>query len=122
MANEQDDSGWDYKPSGGAAVADAPQTQIASGVSGQPPDSRSSMVWTASEFIEHQRGPSWYFMLLLATAVLAGLAYLMTSDYFAVGVIIILGIIVGVSAGRKPPSPNCLPNSALNAPAISDGT
>lgn len=64
--------------------------------------SKNSVSWTASEFIEHQRGASWYLLLILATAVLAVGVYFITKDYFATGVIVILGFIVAFSVGHKP--------------------
>lgn len=95
---EQENQPWDYKSSG-AAVAERPDPQVAAG---QPPDSRSSMIWTASEFIEHQRGIGWYVLLVIFTAALAAGAYLISKEYFAVAIIILVGIIVGIAAGRKP--------------------
>jgi len=97
MADQQENQSFDYKPSG-TAVAERPNPQTA----GQPPDSRSSMVWTASEFIEHPRGAGWYVLLIVITAALAAGAYLISKEYFAVAVIILMGIIIGVAAGRKP--------------------
>ena len=64
--------------------------------------SHQSITWTASEFIEHQRGASWYALLFLITAVLAAAIYFLIHDYFATAIIIILGILVGLSAGHKP--------------------
>ena len=58
--------------------------------------------WTASEYIEHQRGAGWYLSLVVITAAVAVVLYLLTKDYFATGVIVALGIIVGASVGRKP--------------------
>jgi hypothetical protein len=62
----------------------------------------SNITWTASEYVEHQRGVGWYASLVIATVVLAAGIYLITKDYFATGTIIVLGIIVGVFAGHKP--------------------
>lgn len=99
--NQEDKPAWDYKPSGSVAVAEEPRPAASSGA-GQPPDSRSSMVWTASEYIEHQHSLGWYLMLLLVTAAIAAVAYLVTKDYFSVGITVMVGIIVATSAGRKP--------------------
>lgn len=100
---DQDDRPeWDYKPSGSTAVAEPHAQPNVGGGAAEPPDSRSTMRWTASEYIEHNRGVGWYLLLVLATAAVAAIAYLVTRDYFAIGVITVLGIIVGTSAGRKP--------------------
>jgi hypothetical protein len=64
--------------------------------------SETSITWTASEFIDHQRGAFWYVVLAGATAVLAGLIYMITKDYFPIGVIVLLGIIIGSVGHWKP--------------------
>jgi hypothetical protein len=70
---------------------------------GSPAASKDTTVtWTASEYIEHQRGVSWYTLLALATLVLAAGIYFLTKDYFATGTIVVLGVIVGAFVGRKP--------------------
>jgi len=58
--------------------------------------------WTASEYIEHYRGNSWYALLIVGTVALAGAIYLMTKDVFACIVIVALGAIVASVAHRKP--------------------
>lgn len=95
-----------YKPASAEPSSNLP--------SGQPNDSTaetqqapaspsgSGVSWTASEYTHHERGASWYLSLTIGSVVLAAAVYLLTKDYFAVGTIIALGIIVGVFAGRKP--------------------
>ncbi|MEX2006687.1 MAG: hypothetical protein WD877_00710 [Candidatus Saccharimonadales bacterium] len=61
-----------------------------------------SIAWTASEYIDHTRGASWYSLLVLATVVLTAGVWLMTKDYFATAVVAIVGIIVGIFASKKP--------------------
>jgi hypothetical protein len=65
-------------------------------------DSGNSISWTASEYIDHQIGVSWYFILLIATIALAAVIYVLLKDVFATGVILVLGLIVGLAAKRKP--------------------
>jgi hypothetical protein len=65
-------------------------------------DKDTTVTWTASEYIEHQRGVSWYTLLALATLGLAAAVYFLTKDYFATGTIVALGVIVGAFVGRKP--------------------
>jgi len=98
---DKDKPAWDYKPSGGTAVDDQPATKSAA-AAGEPPDSKSAFTWTASEFVEHERGAAWYLMLIVLTVIVAGLAYLLTKDYFALGTIVALGLIVGIAARNKP--------------------
>ena len=61
-----------------------------------------TMSWNAPEFMEIQRGLGWYSGLALTTAALAALIYLTSKDYFAVGSIIALGIVVAIFVSRKP--------------------
>lgn len=58
--------------------------------------------WTASEFIEHQRGASWYLGLVAATAAITAATYFITKEYFATGTILVVGIIVAVFVRHKP--------------------
>lgn len=88
-----------YKPAGDTIVADNPVSQAASGGTRPPKD---SFTWTASEYIEHDRSASWYLMLFLATAALATGTYFLTKEYFAVGTIILVGIVIGIFARQKP--------------------
>ena len=78
---------WDYTSSGDKEKA---KKDIA------------SVAWTASEYIDHKQGASWYLMLMLATIVLAAVIYLLTKDIFAVVITALLGLIVGIFAHRTP--------------------
>ncbi|WP_206780514.1 hypothetical protein, partial [Microbacterium sp. AISO3] len=60
------------------------------------------MRWTASEYIAHDRGPSWYVGLGFCAILLAGLVYLLTRDYISSGMIIIVAGVFGVFAVKKP--------------------
>ena len=79
---------WDYK-------ADESKTKASK-------RSNRTISWTASEFIDHKRGVSWYLMLASGAVVLAGLVYVITKDRFATAVIIVVGLIVGSTAHWKP--------------------
>ena len=61
-----------------------------------------SLSWTASEYIDHQQGPKWFLLLGVGTLAVAGIVYLLTKDYFATGLMVILGVIVGFFAKRQP--------------------
>jgi len=84
MAEEKPD--FDYKPDSQAV----------------PAKGAGSINWTASEYIEHYRGNSWYMLLIIGTVLLAGAIYLLTKDIFAGIVIVALGVIVASVAHRKP--------------------
>jgi hypothetical protein len=61
-----------------------------------------SITWTASEYISHEKSTGWYALLALATAAIASALYLITKDFVSVGVAVISGTILGISAARKP--------------------
>lgn len=61
-----------------------------------------SITWTASEYMIHHKAASWYLLLILVTAVVMALAWLITHDTITVGVIGILGLVFGIGAARQP--------------------
>jgi hypothetical protein len=100
MAPENQDL---YKKEGaGTAVAEAPPAPSPDPAAPEPPTGGSSVTWTASEYLHHDKGIGWYALLFLATVGLAAGVYFVTKDYFATGAIAVLGIVVGVFATRKP--------------------
>lgn len=64
-----------------------------------PPEGIS---WTASEFIAHEKGNSWYLMLGGGSIVVAVLVFLLTHDIISTAVVVFAAVIFGVFAGRKP--------------------
>lgn len=97
----EEPANWQYDPG----------SNLASGQSNSPQEAApqvsasskgSSLAWTASEYIHHERGVGWYLLLFLGTIGLSAGVYFLTKDYFATGTIVVLGIIVAIFAGRKP--------------------
>jgi hypothetical protein len=62
------------------------------------------VAWTATEFIAHEKSTVWYAALFGVAVVLALLVYLLSRDKVSAGIIVVVGIIFGVTAGRKPRS------------------
>lgn len=62
----------------------------------------SSIAWTASEFIEHEKSFSWYLLLALAAVVVSGGLYWLTRDLITAIIIGLVAIIFGIAAARKP--------------------
>lgn len=68
-----------------------------------PPEEPADGVrWSASEYLEHQRGGSWYLLLILGAVVLGAIVYVLVRELLAVAAIIATAILVGVYAGRQP--------------------
>ena len=101
---DDNQSNWQYSPEGDkkaeADLAEAVDNELNSPQRG----SSKSISWTASEYIDHKQGPSWYVGLIVLTIALSGITYLMTKDFFPPVIIILLGIIVGTFARRTPRS------------------
>ncbi|HEY1835821.1 MAG TPA: hypothetical protein VGG13_03300 [Candidatus Saccharimonadales bacterium] len=85
-------------PDESSLPGDAGQAQVAP----ESAPATDSVGWTASEFIAHEKGAGWYLALVLATAALTAIIYLLTKDKISSGVVVIAAIIFGVYAGRKP--------------------
>jgi len=66
------------------------------------PTGPTSISWTASEYIEHDKSVSWYVWFFLATAVIIGGIYLLTHEVISVILLSLLAIVFGVFAARKP--------------------
>lgn len=58
--------------------------------------------WKASEFIDHQKSPAWFFPLIIGMLLLSGGIYLLTRDILATAVILLGGAAFGVYARQKP--------------------
>lgn len=101
--NPNENPQWQYK-SGGAEPDPVAEPLVASDTAKKPskgsPDGPTT--WKAAEYIEHERAPGWYTMLAIGTVVLSAATYLITKDYFATGIILVLGFIVGFAARHKP--------------------
>ena len=107
--NQEEQPGWDYKPSDKTAVAEephpisgGPKASAPPGASAPPPKKPSSLTWTAAEFLEHDRGLGWYLLLIGATVIVAAIAWVALKDYFAVGITIAVGIIMAFAVRHKP--------------------
>ncbi len=113
----KDDSPWEYKPDG-KEVSAAPDLPASSRKATESTRATkdSTISWTASEYIDHSRGATWYLALTGGTIILSALVYLITKDYFATGVILMMGVIVGVFSRQKPKQMTYeLSNSGLKA-------
>lgn len=65
-------------------------------------DQDSGIEWTASEFIARAKPAWWYLSLAGVTAAICAAVYFSGHDVVAVAAVIIIGIIFGIIAARKP--------------------
>jgi hypothetical protein len=66
------------------------------------PGKSDSISWSASEFIAHEKSFGWFALLFLATVSLAASVLLLTRDKISTVVIVLVGIVFGILAARKP--------------------
>lgn len=84
-------AGWQFHNEGGQQ----PQQTA-------PPADEAGVIWTASEYISHGKTNMWYVRLGLITAVATALAFFITRDIVVAITLVVVGVIFGVVAGRKP--------------------
>ncbi len=73
---------------------------VSTAIPPQGPD--GSITWTASEFIQHQKGPIWYVVLFVVTFIIAFLFWLLTKDLMTAAVIVLAMVILAIWAAKKP--------------------
>jgi hypothetical protein len=101
--DEDEQVNWKYEPGGGPTAPGKNENVGGSSVKRPTQKNDDSVVaWVASEYIEHERNTSWYVLLAVITVGLAAGIYFLTKDIFATVIIAVVGLIVGVFAGRKP--------------------
>lgn len=88
---EQPDNSWKYS-------GNSPATPEPTGGQVDGP----AVSWSASEFVAHEKGAGWFVGLGAVTAVLLLATYLLTKDFIAVGVIVLVAVVFGVYAVRQP--------------------
>jgi hypothetical protein len=99
----------DSQPHPAAANQTSPSTgwKFTSAQTDAGPDSSNEapvepITWSAESLVAHNKSAMWYAGLVIVTAILAGLVYLLTSDKISTGVIIGVAVIFGVSASHHP--------------------
>ena len=86
------------------------------------PRQHDPVEWTASEYIAHEKGLSWYVLLGLAIVAFAAVVYGVTGELISSIVIVVMGIAFGAFAARQPQELNySLDNDALHVGGRSYG-
>lgn len=62
----------------------------------------AGIIWSASEFVSHQKNKRWYVLLAVSIIVVSGILYLVTREVFSIVVVIVLGTALGVFGAVKP--------------------
>lgn len=66
------------------------------------PYASSAISWSASEYVAHHKTSGWYMGLGVVAGLAAALVFLVTRDIVTLGSIIIVAVLFGVFASRKP--------------------
>jgi hypothetical protein len=74
------------------------ETQDAAGYQ----DDLEPVTWTASEYVAHQKGFSWFLLAGFASIAAAGVVYLITKDVVSSVVIAVVGLAFTAFGARKP--------------------
>ena len=98
-AAKQPDSPWQYKP---AANAPDPAPVTPSPAAAMPASAPLEVSWTASEFVDHDKGISWYAALAGITLFIDVVLFFWTHDFISITAVTIMAILFGIMAGRKP--------------------
>ena len=86
------DVGWQFHAEGQTTPADEqPSSKLVKAVQ-----------WTASEFIAHHKTSGWYLLLGGGAVALAGVVFLITQDKISTAMVVVVAIIFGIFASRKP--------------------
>ena len=86
----QPKSGWQFKSDTQTQTSPATSTEV------------NPVEWSASEFIEHNKTSGWYLLLTAGSLALAAIVYLLTQDKISMAMVVIVAIIFGIFAARKP--------------------
>lgn len=92
-------TGWQFS---GGAEAQQPVVDMAATDPMQEP-AAESVEWTASEYVAHDKSPSWYMALALVAVLLMVAVYFLTGrDIVSVVVVPVVAVLFGYSAARRP--------------------
>jgi hypothetical protein len=86
---------WSYQPED--AVQQPAQDPAAAGASPS-----QTISWTASEFIEIQKGAGWHIFFFAGIIIISGLIFFFTHDYIAPITIVLAAIIFVIITSKKP--------------------
>lgn len=91
--------GWQYRPESAAtppAIDNFPEA-----MPGQLPGPQEA-IWSASEFVEHDKSISWYLILGGLTLVVDIILYFWTRDFISIFAVTAMAVLLGVMGSRKP--------------------
>lgn len=71
-------------------------------ITDEPVPTGELVQWSASEYIAHQKTAKWYTILIACSVLLSALVYFLAKDIIAVVFIMLIALVFGMAAARKP--------------------
>jgi hypothetical protein len=87
-----EDAQWSYRP----------DNRVPDGGASLTPELPVEVAWSASEYVAHDKSAAWYPLLAVCAVFVAVGVYTLTRDWVAVAVVIVVAIIFGAGAARRP--------------------
>lgn len=94
-AGAQPESNWQFNSEGGQVIGPA-QNNVSMD------SDEEAISWTASEFIEHDKGFGWFALLGVGAILLMLITYLVTTDITSTVIVFVVILCFGAFAIRKP--------------------
>jgi hypothetical protein len=98
----EENADWDYKPDGQTKKEPPSLSNRGNRPMTKKANVPDTLEWQGHEYIEHQRGASWYLGLLALAALLAVGLYIFMKDYIASGIVVVTAAVVLIFSRQKP--------------------
>jgi hypothetical protein len=67
-----------------------------------PTAENEEIIWTASEFIHHEKASGWYLLLIVAAFAGGAVIYFLTRDFISAGAVLVGALFLAIMASRHP--------------------
>lgn len=105
-SDQQPETPWQYKPNTSPQTTTRGADLVNTGIQDNDMDMTSpaemEATWSASEFIDHAKGTMWFVTLGGVTFVILIILYFFTHDIVSMAAVVIMAVLLGVVARRKP--------------------
>ncbi len=104
--HQSTDTPWAYKPEDQARDEAAVDEALGIVTQDEAQESTSpddyAISWTSSEYLSHEKGSNWFFLVGGSAVGLAGLVFLISRDLISTALTFVIVIAFGVFGARKP--------------------
>lgn len=99
VVDQEPKTDWKFDADGSGQPASQDQSTLAQPIT---PKHQTSLTWTASEYLAHDKNSTWFISLGGGGIVIVALIYLITRDFVTITLVSGMVIIFGIFAARKP--------------------